>query len=161
MAAARRLGTACPRIGEAFGRDHTTVLHAQRAIAELATHDAEIAAALERIAAAAEPEIAALPPAHAPASDPPPPRPPLPRPRARRTAAEFVGAYRTACGRNRRLMLATADSGRQLVDCAPGDVRVVEQFAAREGMLLIAAVARDYLQRAREERRPLVARRTA
>jgi hypothetical protein len=71
-----------------------------------------------------------------------------------------VGAYRTACGRNRRLMLATADSG-QLVDCAPGDVRVVEQFAAREGMLQITAVARDYIQRAREERRPLVARRTA
>jgi hypothetical protein len=160
MAAARRLGYSLPAIGEAFDRTHTTVLHADRAIAALALRDPRIAAALERIATAAAHELPAV--AHEPVTPPPPVRPARRRPRRTRPprrAPEFLGAYHTAHGGRRRLLLATVDGGRQLMDCAPGDMRLVQQFASGENLLQIAAVAREYLLRARDEGRPLVARR--
>jgi Bacterial dnaA protein helix-turn-helix len=168
MAAARRLGYSLPAIGEAFGRDHTTVLHADRAIATLASRDPEIATALEHIATSAadelqaparEPDAPNVParPVSSPSSParrPPPRRRSRPRPRA----PEFLGAYQTVHRRRRRLLLATVDGGRQLLDCAPGDLRVVQHFTSGENLLQIAAVAREYLQHARDEGRPLVAR---
>jgi hypothetical protein len=72
---------------------------------------------------------------------------------------ELVAVYRTVDRRRRRILLADDEDGRQLLDAAPGDVRVVQRFDRGEGLLQIASVASEYLKRARADGCPLVARK--
>lgn len=172
MAAARRHGYSLPEIGQAFDREHTTVLHAERTVAARAAADPRFADLLERIAAALTPAR----PGGAEAGQPQPampelPPPPSPRPvgaaRARRTSrrhaaprrllSEVVGRYRTAGGDARRIVLAVRDGGRVLIDRGEHDERVIERFGASAGLLQVAAVASGYLDEARRLGRPVVA----
>jgi len=68
MVLARELtGYSLPRIGRAFGRDHTTVMHAQKLVPELMLHDVELARKVEALRRRLHAEIAALTGADTPA----------------------------------------------------------------------------------------------
>lgn len=64
---------------------------------------------------------------------------------------EQIGRYVTTSGEVRIVALVAEHDGRVLYDAGRNGRRVIERFAASEGLLEIAAVARGYLdERARE-----------
>jgi chromosomal replication initiation ATPase DnaA len=69
MYLARETGVSFPKLGDRFGRDHTTILHACREVRRRVLLDPEVVGLLVRIrrrvaAAMAEPEIATEVPGH-------------------------------------------------------------------------------------------------
>lgn len=171
MAAARRHGYSLPAIGQAFDRNHTTVLHAERSVAARAAADPRIAGLLDRIAdnltsqvvlaEAGPPESSAHPALSLPE---------LPSPAVvaqhrgrqrqgapRRLLREIVGHYRAAGGEGRRVVLTVRANERVLLDRGADDERVIERFGSSAGLLQVAAVASGYLDEARRLGRPVVA----
>lgn len=145
-------------IGRVFGRSHTTVMYALRAIEERMHIDPAIAGLLDWIASAAS--------AGPDASSCTPPRPARPARRARRAPAQRP-ARRPAVARvdeamgsygPRRVLLSAREGAPVLLDTRHdgADERVIERFAARSRREHIAAVARDYLEQARQHGGPVV-----
>ena len=210
MVCARRRGYSLLEVARAFARNHTTVLYAERRIAERQRTDPTITELLRSIMATtacvatdrAAPAPARWQPAapvvsvrvtlvmtsstSAPAPAPArerqvPPVRPAPAPAPARAAGRSrsrreqdpcvgrggglpVGSYSTPSG-SRRVVLATRDGQRRLIDRAaadrlgPGgvgsDERVIDTFGWQATLAQIEVVASAYLDEARAARRPV------
>lgn len=176
MVCARRGGHSLVDVADAFDRNHTTVMYAERTVRDRARCDPTIDWLLDTITGLANTgrQAPRAAPAPAPAArprkaTPPAPTPaataPAPRPRSTSPAVpavrggvdEVLGVYADRC-----VVLAVCSGARTLVDRRRdgSDERVIERFGAGSKREQITAIARDYLAQARRHG-PRVARSAA
>lgn len=154
MVCARRAGYSLNEIGNAFGRSHTTVLYAQRTLADRALRDPAIEQLLRWITDTANGATLGRP-------EPPHPakrtRPAVARAPRRSTPPTCGVDERLGSYGERRVTLSVRGGNRVLLDCREdgSDERVIERLATGVKRPQIVAIAHDYLAQARRRRAPL------